>query len=308
MNKDFAVLFNIEKWLKSTADMDEDRRAWYLNLLLHQYDKDGLPNDVETLATLAGVRHSKYTKFEQVFEQEFKHKFEHCSDGKLRNEFMNSIFQERKTFKENRSRAGKFSYILKLWRNKYGTNKQAETVLLSNLDLDMDIKNTTLVEHLFKQVLERLISIGIDIGNSTSKKERKPKKEKAAESLPVEFIGKETADLKPWPTFDDFWDAYDKKVDRNASEKKWHKMDLDHDTKCKIMLHITDYKEAQPDKKYRKNPETYLNNKSWNDEIISSNGTKIGMDKKTGGSGRDAYTGTNGNPSTGGIGSFNTGT
>ena len=34
------------------------------------------------------------------------------------------------------------------------------------------------------------------------------------------------------------------------------------------MEHIPKYKQAQPDKKFRKNPETFLNNKSWNDEII----------------------------------------
>jgi len=28
---------------------------------------------------------------------------------------------------------------------------------------------------------------------------------------------------------------------------------------------------STPDKQYRKNPETYLNNKSWNDEIIGNN-------------------------------------
>jgi len=35
--------------------------------------------------------------------------------------------------------------------------------------------------------------------------------------------------------------------------------------------YIDKYKLAQPDKKYRKNPDTYLRNESWNDEIINSN-------------------------------------
>ncbi len=34
------------------------------------------------------------------------------------------------------------------------------------------------------------------------------------------------------------------------------------------MLYIPKYKAAQPNKQYRKNPETFLNNKSWNDELI----------------------------------------
>jgi hypothetical protein len=44
------------------------------------------------------------------------------------------------------------------------------------------------------------------------------------------------------------------------------------------MEHVAKYKQAQPDKKFRKNPETYLNNKSWNDEIIGTNGKQNNID------------------------------
>ena len=37
------------------------------------------------------------------------------------------------------------------------------------------------------------------------------------------------------------------------------------------MNYIELYKQSQPDKQFRKNPETFLNNKSWNDEIINTN-------------------------------------
>lgn len=74
--------------------------------------------------------------------------------------------------------------------------------------------------------------------------------------------------------FDWFWDAYDKKVgSKEKLEKKWDK--LSDEEKVAALKHIDLYKKSQPDKKYRKNPETYLNNKSWNDEIIwSENGTQ----------------------------------
>jgi hypothetical protein len=71
-----------------------------------------------------------------------------------------------------------------------------------------------------------------------------------------------------YPTFEDFWNAYDKKVGREAAEKKWDR--LTQEDKEKIMQHIEGYKISSPDKKYRKNPETYLNQKAWNDEIIFS--------------------------------------
>ena len=70
-------------------------------------------------------------------------------------------------------------------------------------------------------------------------------------------------------SFDDFWNLYDKKVgDKQKLEFKWN--GLSDDERQKAMLHIPKYKISQPDKKFRKDPSTYLNNKSFNDEIINS--------------------------------------
>jgi len=72
--------------------------------------------------------------------------------------------------------------------------------------------------------------------------------------------------------FDFFWNEYDKKVgDKEKLKKKW--ISLSKSDQDKIFTHIEQYKIAQPDKKFRKDPATYLNNKSWNDEIIISNAT-----------------------------------
>lgn len=68
-------------------------------------------------------------------------------------------------------------------------------------------------------------------------------------------------------SFDIFWDAYDKKVCRKCCEKKWAK--LKDSVKDKIISHVKEYVKATPNKQYRKNPETYLNNECWNDEIIN---------------------------------------
>lgn len=74
--------------------------------------------------------------------------------------------------------------------------------------------------------------------------------------------------------FDSFWDLYDKKVgDKQKLEKTWNKLS-DKDREI-IMTYIPKYKEAQPDKQFRKDPQTFLYNKSWNDEIVSKTYTKI---------------------------------
>lgn len=69
--------------------------------------------------------------------------------------------------------------------------------------------------------------------------------------------------------FEWFWKDYDKKVgDKQKLKKKWHK--LTDEERQNAMNYIELYKQSVPDKQFRKNPETFLNNKSWNDEIIRS--------------------------------------
>lgn len=69
-----------------------------------------------------------------------------------------------------------------------------------------------------------------------------------------------------YPSFEDFWKLYDKKTGKPKCEKKWSA--LTQKTKEEIMIYIPKYKEAQPDKSFRKDPITFFNNESWNDEII----------------------------------------
>lgn len=73
-------------------------------------------------------------------------------------------------------------------------------------------------------------------------------------------------------TFDEFWELYDKKVgDKTKIKKKFES--INETERQKIIEHLPLYKESTPDKKFRKDPQTYINNKSWNDEIIQSHGT-----------------------------------
>lgn len=81
-----------------------------------------------------------------------------------------------------------------------------------------------------------------------------------------------------WPTFDDFWDAYEKKVDRPKCEKKWNK--ITQGAREKILEHVPRYVASTPEVQYRKNPLTYLNSESWNNEILERNGKSTINDKR----------------------------
>jgi hypothetical protein len=69
------------------------------------------------------------------------------------------------------------------------------------------------------------------------------------------------------PDFDTFWNTYNKKVGREKCLKLWAKLSAKDKAEC--LSYIPLYVKAQPDKQYRKNPETFLRNKSWHDEIIN---------------------------------------
>ena len=70
-------------------------------------------------------------------------------------------------------------------------------------------------------------------------------------------------------SFEAFWKAYDKKVAKEKSMKLWHKLSKKEKAEC--MAYVPHYVEASPDKQYRKNPDTFLRNKCWHDEIINRN-------------------------------------
>jgi len=68
--------------------------------------------------------------------------------------------------------------------------------------------------------------------------------------------------------FEIVWNLYDKKKgDKDKLKIRWDK--LSFSVQQLIIEHIPKYKKEQPDKQFRKNFETYLNNKSYNDEILT---------------------------------------
>ena len=107
-------------------------------------------------------------------------------------------------------------------------------------------------------------------------KETKPANQKDETSQPIPDINQiVNSDSKPVTITDDsfntFWQLYDKKTSHNKCLAKWRKIKPElHET---IFHHVREYVKSTPDKKFRKNPETYLNNSGWNDEIVYSKGT-----------------------------------
>ena len=104
-------------------------------------------------------------------------------------------------------------------------------------------------------------SVNGNINNNNSISNSNGENPKSPEKTP-----KPKKDEPQSPSFDDFWDLYDKKRDRQASEQLWNK--LNQADREAIIAYIPQYKEAEPRKKFRKDPTTFLRHRSWEDEII----------------------------------------
>ena len=164
MAKDPAALFYISTWLTATKEMKPDCRGWYLNLILHQYDKGSLPNDIEELANLADVRFSEFAQFKQVFEQVLRQKFEVNDEGRLENGIAKEILKNREMFKDKRSDAGRMSYFLKFAARKKRLETDFYLFIKANLDLTgVDLKNEQVIEQVFKQISELYINTNKDL-------------------------------------------------------------------------------------------------------------------------------------------------
>lgn len=80
--------------------------------------------------------------------------------------------------------------------------------------------------------------------------------------------------------FDEFWNLYDKKRgDIEKLKKQWSK--ISKSEREKIKTYLPEYIKSTPDKQFRKDPSTFINQKAWNDEITTYQKSKINGNKST---------------------------
>ena len=67
--------------------------------------------------------------------------------------------------------------------------------------------------------------------------------------------------------FEDFWEKYDKKINRDDCLKKWKKLSI-ADMQDALKM-VNSYVRSTPEKQYRKNPSTWIYQKGWRNEVIN---------------------------------------
>ena len=161
--KDPAALLYIDKWIVATTEMKADCRAYYMDLILSQFNKGSLPNDIEELANICRVRVSEFDNFKQVFEHMLKHKFKQNDEGRLENDFAKEIIQKRIRFVEKRSLSGKISYVIKFAIKHFRVNSKQISYIKNHLNIyEIDTKNEHMLEQVLEQILELYINENVD--------------------------------------------------------------------------------------------------------------------------------------------------
>jgi len=74
-----------------------------------------------------------------------------------------------------------------------------------------------------------------------------------------------TIDERKEKAFDMFWNLYDKKVDVTRCKKSFMQLSLTQ--MGEAVKGVKKYVESTPNKRYRKNPTTWINNQGWSSEI-----------------------------------------
>lgn len=74
-------------------------------------------------------------------------------------------------------------------------------------------------------------------------------------------------DQRKEKAFDMFWNLYDKKVDVTRCKKAFMQLSLKQ--MGEALKGVVGYVDSTPDKQYRKNATTWINNKGWKSEVLT---------------------------------------
>ena len=76
--------------------------------------------------------------------------------------------------------------------------------------------------------------------------------------------------------FDEFWSIYEKKGNKMQAQKSWKKLKPSIELQLEIYAQARLYVQSTPDKQFRKDASTWLNNHCWNDVVVTKQ-PKVGF-------------------------------
>lgn len=168
--KDPAVLIYFDKWISSTNGMRADFRAWYFDLIVHQYDKGHVPTDIDEMAGICRVRPSEYESFKQMVDQVVKHKFD-LVDGFYKNSVIGEVISKRQEFKDKREKSGNIGVVVKMAKAlKIYSDEVIESLKLHLYTLPVEdiikLKDNQVLEQMLKLYINEDVDVDINKVNT----------------------------------------------------------------------------------------------------------------------------------------------
>lgn len=108
-----------------------------------------------------------------------------------------------------------------------------------------------------------------------TKSEKVMKDQIRSDQIRLDKIKKDNKRKKAIEEFESIWIMYERKGNKKTSLSKYLK--LKDEQKLKLSIHLPKYVESTPDKKFRKNFETYINQECWEDEILTIEKKKVNL-------------------------------
>lgn len=157
---------------------------------------------------------------------------------------------------------------LKKWEKQYDQRveagkKSAESRKRNSTSVDeRSVSSTDNVSVNGSVNVNATVNENVNVSERKTRGGNKPPTVQVEEKGEVEEKGKDNTS----PSFQDFWNKYDKKIGKPKAESLFNK--LVQSEREQIMKHLTGY--VKTEKRFRKDPERYLKNRSWEDELIDS--------------------------------------
>lgn len=205
-SKDPAVLIYFDKWISSTNGMKAEFRAWYLDLLIYQFDKGFIPNDEDAIAGICRVRPSEYESFKQMLKQVLKQKFKQTEFG-WENEVMSDVLKKREYFKDKRALSGNIGVVIKMAKTIKGfTNNYLDKLKDDLYSKSLDEIETYKDKQVLNQVLNQMVKLYIDVNVDIDKK---IKEGGVGETIKIDLIQNEKMPIGWANTVSEFVNDYD---------------------------------------------------------------------------------------------------
>lgn len=237
--KDPAFLFYAKDFYEGTRMMLPKERACYVDLMIYQHQHGVVPNDIERLMMYCGGID------ESTIKSTLESKFMLTDNGWI-NMKLQTVIDERREFSKKQSANGLVGQFFKKAKStlsakdykelkNYVYNVYTKEALIQALQ-----KEEATHEGLLKALLKHLEDEDVDVDEDVIIDKKKRKEQ-----------------------FEKFWNLYDHKKDKKTSLDIW--MKLTDEEIDMIRKTVRTYLSETQDKKFRKHPSTYLNQKTWLD-------------------------------------------